>query len=222
MASGDGSAAVRLRIDSVQLVCSAASAADLPAGDLPEVAVSGRSNVGKSSLLNSLLGYRDLARVSRTPGKTQLLHFFRVNERFHVVDLPGYGYARVPAAVVQRWRHTMQEYLRWRRQLVAVVQLVDCRHEPSREDRDMIAWLHAARLQFCLVPTKLDKLKRGERRAAFARLLQALALPPDLALVPYSSRTGEGRTELLAWLARALRGAAVPPRAAPEDRPGRC
>ncbi|HZM17309.1 MAG TPA: ribosome biogenesis GTP-binding protein YihA/YsxC [Candidatus Krumholzibacteria bacterium] len=193
-----------MRIQSVQLVCSAATAADLPGGAEPEVAVSGRSNVGKSSLLNSLFRRKDLARVSRTPGKTQLLHFYRVDERFHLVDLPGYGHAAVPQAVLRRWRGTMQAYLQERRQLVGVIQLLDCRHEPSAQDREMIAWLLEARLHFCLVPTKIDKLGRGERRGALLRLLAALELPGDLPLVPYSSRTGEGREELLGWLGMAL------------------
>lgn len=211
-----------MRIESVSLVCSAATAADLPVGALPEVAVSGRSNVGKSSLLNNLLGRKDLARVSRTPGKTQLLHFFRVNESFHVVDLPGYGYAEVPEEVLRRWRSTMQQYLQQRRQLLGVIQLVDCRHAPSPLDRDMIAWLLAEKLAFCLVPTKMDKLKRGERRAALARLLQTLDLPADLPLVPYSSRTGEGRDALLAWLTTTLRAGRGAPAAGSGDRPGRC
>ena len=210
-----------MRIESVELVCSAASADDLPRGGLPEVAVSGRSNVGKSSLLNNLLGRKDLARVSRTPGKTQLLHFFRVNERFHVVDLPGYGYAQVPEAVLRRWRSTMQTYLQQRRELAGVIQLVDCRHAPSPLDCDMLAWLVAEKLPFCLVPTKMDKLKRGERRAAFGRLLGALRLPANLPLVPYSSRTGEGREALLAWLLQVVGGAGLPAPAR-ADRPGRC
>ena len=212
---------VPLRIESVQFVCSAATSADLPPDRTPEIAVSGRSNVGKSSLLNSLLGRNDLARVSRTPGKTQLLNFFRVNSRFHLVDLPGYGYARVPEDVLRRWRLTMQEYLRRRRQLVGVIQLVDCRHEPSRQDREMIAWLRDERVRFCLVPTKMDKLAQGERRPALGRLLSDLDLPGDLALVPYSSRTGEGRDELLAWLDLVLAPGQVP-EAAPRNGPERC
>ncbi len=221
MAAARAREGVPLRIESVQLVCSAATSADLPPGRSPEVAVSGRSNVGKSSLLNSLLGRNDLARVSRTPGKTQLLNFFSVNARFHLVDLPGYGYARVPEDVLRRWRLTMQDYLRSRRQLVGVIQLLDCRHDPSRQDREMIAWLKDERVRFCLVPTKMDKLRQGERKPALSRLLADLDLPGDLALVPYSSRTGEGREALLGWLELAVATGLVP-EASPGNGPKRC
>ncbi len=193
-----------LRIDSVSFVSSAAHYDECPRERIAEIAVSGRSNVGKSSLLNSVLGRKNLARVSSTPGKTQLLNFFRVNDRFHIVDLPGYGFARVPSAVVQRWRRTMQGYLERREQLCGVIQLVDCRHAPSEQDREMVEWLLAARLPFCLVPTKMDKLKRGERKGALRRFLDALELPSDLALIPYSSVDGEGRKELLAWVEHTL------------------
>ncbi len=210
-----------LRIESVQFVCSAAHYKECPRDPAPEIAISGRSNVGKSSLLNSLLGRKRLARVSRTPGKTQLLNFFRINERFHIVDLPGYGFARAPDAVVHRWRQTMQGYLRQRNQLSGVIQLVDCRHAPSELDREMIEWLLAERLRFCLVPTKMDKLKRGERRGALARIVSSLELPPTLPLIPYSSVDGEGRRELLAWLDgtwRAGRGADRPRDKMDEER----
>lgn len=189
-----------MRLESVQLVCSAAHLEDLPGGDGIEIAVSGRSNVGKSSLLNGLFGRKAQARVSRTPGKTQLLHFFLVNDSFHLVDLPGYGFASVPEAVQRRWRRTMQGYLRSRRQLVGVLQLLDCRHPPSRDDRAMLEWLLAEELPFCLVLTKMDKLPRSARAGAVRQLLQGLELPGDQALVPHSSHSGEGRKELLAWI----------------------
>lgn len=191
-----------MHIESVEYVRSAGRLAECPAARQPEIAVSGRSNVGKSSLLNSLLGRRELARVSATPGKTQRLHFFLVNGSFHLVDLPGYGYAKAPAGVQRAWRGMMQEYLTARRQLCGVVQLVDARHLPSKEDREMIRWLADEKLAFCLVPTKMDKLRQGERLAALRRILAALQLPGDQPVVPYSSTTGEGRASLLDWIAR--------------------
>lgn len=203
----DGETACLVKIDSVEFVRSASRVAECPAGSLPEVAVSGRSNVGKSSLINDLLGRRALARVSATPGKTQLLNYFRVNEQFHLVDLPGYGYARAPAATRERWRAMMQGYLRTRQQLTAVVQLVDSRHEPSGDDREMIQWLRDERLPFCLVPTKMDKLRRGERNPALARIVATLDLPEDQPMVPYSSQAGEGRDALRDWIARTLAAA---------------
>jgi GTP-binding protein len=194
---------IALRVEAVE----AGRIADCPRGVLPEVAVSGRSNVGKSSLLNTLLGRKGLARISKTPGKTQILHFFRVNDAFHLVDLPGYGYARVPAKVLHAWRRMMQDYLRNRQQLCGVIQLVDARHPPSRQDHEMIEWLLAEKLAFCLVTTKMDKLRRGERGRALSQVVHALDLPPEQPLVPYSSRTGEGRSELLDWLMHAIAAA---------------
>jgi GTP-binding protein len=196
-----------LEIRSVEFVASAGDVRECPHRPLPEIAVSGRSNVGKSSLLNSLLGRRHLARVSATPGKTQRLNYFLVNEAFHIVDLPGYGFARAPEPVRQAWGRTMQGYLRFREQLCGVVQLVDARHEPSREDREMILWLAEEKLAFCLVPTKMDKLRTGQRRPAIQNILAALRLPAELPLVPYSSPTGEGRPALLDWLEHTLAAA---------------
>jgi len=196
-----------LQFRSIDFVRSAGDLRECPARPLPEIAVSGRSNVGKSSLLNSLLGKRNLARVSATPGKTQRLQYFLVNETFHLVDLPGYGYARAPESVRQEWSRMMQDYLRFREQLCAVVQLVDARHEPSREDHEMIRWLQEEKLRFCLVPTKMDKLRPGQRQAALKAILAALRLPGDQPLVPYSSTTGEGRVALLDWLEHTLASA---------------
>jgi len=189
-----------VKIDSVGFVTSAGNASECPQGTHPEIAVSGRSNVGKSSLLNSLLGRKGLAMVSGTPGKTQRLNYFLVNDQFHVVDLPGYGYARAPNSVRNQWRQMMQDYLRTRRQLVAVIQLVDSRHAPSREDREMVQWLRDENLPFCLVATKMDKLRQSERQPALRAIAGALELPGAQPFMPYSSQTGEGRAALLAWI----------------------
>jgi GTP-binding protein len=199
---------MRMEIHSVEFVRSAGSVAECPAGPRPEIAVSGRSNVGKSSLLNSLLGKRKLARVSATPGKTQRLNYFLVNGRFHLVDLPGYGYARAPEAVRDAWRRMMQQYLRTREPLIAVVQLVDSRHEPSQQDIEMVQWLKDEELPFCLVPTKMDKLRQGERKPALARIAKSLRLADSQAMVPYSIETREGRDALLAWIEDAVEAAA--------------
>lgn len=187
-------------IESVTFVGSATGLDRCPNRPLAEIAVSGRSNVGKSSLLNSLLGRRHLARVSSTPGKTQLLQYFLVNERFHVVDLPGYGYSRAPASVRAQWSRMMQDYLRRREQLEGVLQLVDCRHAPSEQDIAMVRWLVAEAMPFCLVATKMDKLRRGERAGALGRIVAALDLPADQPMVPHSSQTSEGRDALLDWI----------------------
>lgn len=193
-----------MKIDSVGFVMSAGNAPECPKGTRAEIAVSGRSNVGKSSLLNSVLGRKGLAMVSNTPGKTRRLNYFLVNDQFHVVDLPGYGYARAPESVRNQWRQMMQEYLRTRRQLVAVIQLVDSRHVPSREDREMVQWLRGEKLPFCLVATKMDKLRQSQRQPALRAIAGGLELPGTQPLVPYSSHTGEGRDALLAWIEHAL------------------
>ena len=193
-----------MKIDSVGFVVSAGNAPECPDGSRAEIAVSGRSNVGKSSLLNSVLGRKGVAKVSGTPGKTQRLNYFLVNDRFHIVDLPGYGYAKAAASLRNQWREMMQEYLRTRRQLVAVIQLVDSRHAPSREDREMVQWLRTEELPFCLVATKMDKLRQSERQPALRLIAGELKLPATQPLVPYSSHTGEGRGALLAWIEQAL------------------
>jgi len=193
-----------VKIVSAEFVTSAGKASECPPGPRLEIAVSGRSNVGKSSLMNSLLGRKKLVKVSSTPGKTQRLNYFLVNDRFHVVDLPGYGFAQAPDAVRDQWRDMMQEYLRTRRQLVAVIQLVDSRHEPSREDREMVKWLRGEQLPFCLVASKIDKLGQSKRTRALRDITDALQLPATQAMIPHSSETGEGKTELLAWMSATL------------------
>lgn len=191
-----------MKIESVTFVRSAVDLEECPDEVMPEIALSGRSNVGKSSLINSLFGRRNLAKVSSTPGKTRALTFFLVNERFHVVDLPGYGYAEASARQRNRWSQMMQEYLQTRRQLVAVAQLVDSRHPPSREDREMVRWLRDEAMPLCLVGTKVDKLAPTRRAPALRAIAAELELPESQPTVGYSSRSGEGRPALLAWLAR--------------------
>lgn len=196
-----------MKIVSAEFVTSAGRATECPPDKRPEIAVSGRSNVGKSSLLNSMLGRKSLAMVSGTPGKTQRLNYFLVNRRFHVVDLPGYGFAQAPKTARDQWRAMMQEYLRTRRQLVGVIQLVDSRHEPSREDCEMVKWLRTEELPFCLVASKVDKLGQSKRPPALRAIIDALEVPPTQPLVSYSSQTGEGRGPLLAWMGDTLEAA---------------
>ena len=186
---------------------SAGKASECPTSERLEIAVSGRSNVGKSSLLNTLLRRKNLVNVSSTPGKTQRLNYFLVNDRFHLVDLPGYGFALAPGSVRDQWRTMMQEYLRTRRQLAAVIQLVDSRHEPSREDREMVKWLQVEEVPFCLVASKIDKLGQTRRPPALRAITHALALSATQPLVPFSSETAEGRDAVLAWMDRMLTAA---------------
>jgi len=177
----------------------------LPRAPIPEVAASGRSNVGKSSLLNVLFKRKGLAKVSGAPGKTREINFFSVGDRYHLVDLPGYGYARVPVAVKQKWGELVRGYLESRDQLAGVIQLVDIRHGATRQDRDMLEWLAAGNRPGLVVATKADKLKSGARAAALRELQsewEALGLP----VVAFSAVTRDGRKEILDWIDRTLAG----------------
>jgi GTP-binding protein len=167
-------------------------------GTLPQVAFSGRSNVGKSSLINTLLRRTraKIARVSATPGKTQALNFYRVNDRFFLVDLPGYGFARVPEATRAGWAALIEGYLAGSRELRGVVHLVDARHKPTAHDRQMVGYLAEVGVPALIVLNKMDKLSRSERAKSVRRAVEELQVE-EAQLVPFSSKTGEGRQELL-------------------------
>jgi GTP-binding protein len=168
-----------------------------PPISLPEVAFSGRSNVGKSSLLNRLVRRNALARVSQTPGKTREINFFAVNGAFALVDLPGYGFARVSKQLRGGWRDLIEGYLRESPQLRGVVQLVDARHEPSRDDHTMIDFLAGLGVPTIVVATKIDKLKSAEASARPAEIARLLGVDEEQ-VIAFSAVTGEGRDELAA------------------------
>lgn len=187
-----------MKILSVEFVKSATSPSGYPPGDLPEVAFAGRSNVGKSSLINSLLQRKQLARTSNTPGRTQLINFFNVNNAYLFVDLPGYGFARVPDAVKREWGPMIETYLRERTCLELVIFILDIRRTPSKEDRDLKAWLDFYALKTLFILTKSDKLSRGERKKRQREIGEILALsePP----IPFSAKTHLGREEIWAQI----------------------
>jgi GTP-binding protein len=176
------------------LAASADQPADYPTDGLPQVAFAGRSNVGKSSLINALLARRRLAHTSRTPGRTQRINFFRINDRFHFVDLPGYGFAQVPLEVKRRWGPMVRTYLERSRPLVGVVQIVDLRHPPSREDRQLRDWLVEYRRRHWVVAAKADKVTLNRRPAHLREIADGLALAEedDALLLPVSSVKREG------------------------------
>jgi GTP-binding protein len=167
-----------------------------PDSALPEVAFAGRSNVGKSSLLNSLVRRKSFARVSRTPGRTREINFFRINNGFVLVDLPGYGYARISKEKKAEWRPMIESYLRRTTQLRGIVLLLDIRREPSDDDRAMLDFLAEVEVPTIVALTKTDKLSKAAAREQAAEIARTLALEPDQ-VIPFSTHTGEGRVELL-------------------------
>jgi GTP-binding protein len=167
-----------------------------PESALPEIAFAGRSNVGKSSLLNTLVRRRSFARVSRTPGRTREINFFRINNGFVLVDLPGYGYARVSKERKAEWKPLIQSYLRRTTQLRGLVLLLDIRRDPSEDDRAMLDFLAETEVPTIVALTKTDKLSRAAAKQKAADIAKALALDSDQ-VIPFSSQSGEGRVELL-------------------------
>jgi GTP-binding protein len=194
-----------------ELVVSAAGPAQFPVDGLPEIAFAGRSNVGKSSLLNRLVGQRGLAITSKTPGRTRLINFFRVNGEAYLVDLPGYGYAAAPKGLREAWGELVEGYLRGRPQLRGVIFLLDMRHAPTQRDLEMRGLLDEADLPWIPVLTKADKVGRNERPRLIARIAEALALPEAGAAIPFSAATGEGGGQLWSAIWERLRAPARRP-----------
>ncbi|HEY4672013.1 MAG TPA: ribosome biogenesis GTP-binding protein YihA/YsxC [Gemmatimonadaceae bacterium] len=171
-----------------------------PDSTLPEVAFAGRSNVGKSSLLNALVRRKSFARVSRTPGRTREINFFRVNNGFVLVDLPGYGYARISKEQKAAWKPLMESYLRRTSQLRGIVLLLDIRREPSEDDREMLDFLAEMEIPTLIALTKTDKLSKSAARQRAADIARDLALESEQ-VIPFSAHSGEGRAELLEAIA---------------------
>ena len=192
-----------MEIKSAVFVTSLPRYGDFPGRGLPQIAVAGRSNVGKSSLINALCRVKGLAKTSSTPGKTRLINVFLINNSFHLIDLPGYGYAKVSKKEQESWGQMMGEYFDKAETLKSVLHLVDIRHEPSEGDRQMNAFLYGSGLPFIVAATKADKLSRAQRGKMMPVLARNLAVQPWDS-VPWSSQTGEGRDKLLTRLEEAL------------------
>lgn len=181
-----------MKVTQAEFLKSALHAADFPRDGRPEIAFVGRSNVGKSSLLNALLGRKGLAKTSATPGKTQTLNFFSVNGKYYFVDLPGYGFAKVPTKIKTEWSKALMEYLATRQELRLVVVLVDGRHEPSRLDEEMLELLEEAERPVLIVATKVDKLKQADRAGVPRAVRAGLGLDEEAEVVPVSVETKTG------------------------------
>lgn len=190
-----------MKITSAEFVKSAFAKKDWTTDGKAEIAFLGRSNVGKSSLINSLLNRKGLARTSNTPGRTQSLNYFLINERFYFVDLPGYGYAKVSKTMRQDWGRMAEEYLSDRRELALFIQLVDARHEPTTLDRQLREWLIFHRRPHLVVATKSDKLSSIKLKKSLAEIQTEL---PDSKIIAYSATTGKGREQVWAEIQDAL------------------
>ena len=187
-----------MTVKSAEFICAAVKPSQYPPEGVPEIAFTGRSNVGKSSLINLLLGRRKLAKVSASPGKTRTINFYNINGSFRLVDLPGYGYAKVSKSETEEWGRMMESYLSARPGLMKVVQLVDSRHAPTALDRQMYDYLRYYGLDGVVVATKSDKLSKSELSKNLGIIRKELELSPSDVLIPVSVLKRTGNEELLA------------------------
>lgn len=179
---------------SLDIVCGITS--KLPETKRPEIAFAGKSNVGKSSLINALMNRKALARTSSQPGKTQTINFYNINEAMYLVDLPGYGYAKVSPSEKAKWGKMIEKYLHTSKDLKAVFLLVDIRHEPSANDKQMYDWILHNGYEPIIIATKLDKLKRSQVQKSIKAVREGLKLPKEGILIPFSAETKKGREEI--------------------------
>ncbi len=192
-----------MNLQNVEFVCSAAKPADLPSDGVPQIAFAGKSNVGKSSVLNCILRRKNFARVGQMPGKTVHINFFRVDERAYFVDLPGYGYAKVSQSEKDCWGKLMEQYFARPEALALGVMIVDARHEPTKLDCVMAELFFGTKKPFVVVANKLDKLKKSEVEPNLGRIREVLRLPDELPLIPFSAEKGTGRELLLTQILHA-------------------
>ncbi|CAM3142678.1 ribosome biogenesis GTP-binding protein YihA/YsxC [Paenibacillus taichungensis] len=185
-----------MKVNQSEFIISAVRPEQYPEDGLPEIALAGRSNVGKSSLINRLINRKNLARTSSTPGKTQQLNYYKINQDLYFVDFPGYGYAKVSKEQRFAWGKMMEKYLLGREELKLVMQMVDMRHEPSKDDKMMNEWLRHHGLPLVVVATKMDKIPKTRRAKHIKVIKEALDLRPGDLFVPFSSEEGLGKEEL--------------------------
>lgn len=185
-----------MKIKQSEFITSAVKMDQYPESDLPEIAMVGRSNVGKSSLINMLINRRNMARTSSTPGKTQLINFFDIDKKFTLVDLPGYGYARVSKEQKKTWGTIIETYLKNRKNLLEVIQLVDLRHKPTAEDVEMYKWIKSFGFNGIVVATKHDKIKKSHLQKHIKIIRETLEMDKDDVIVTTSTSNRKGKYEV--------------------------
>ena len=193
---------MKIKNVSLETVCGITSR--LPENSLPEIAFAGKSNVGKSSLINALMNRKALARTSAQPGKTQTINFYNINDAMYLVDLPGYGYAKVAQEIREKWGKLIERYLHGSKQLRAVFLLIDIRHEPSENDRRMYEWIVYNGYDPIIIATKLDKIKRSQTEKQLKILRTGLGVKPGTKMLPFSALTKQGRDEIWAVMGEIL------------------
>ena len=196
-ASSSKGANMSVNLQKAEFVRSAAKASDFPRDRLPQVAFAGRSNVGKSSVINRLLNRKNLARVGAAPGKTTHINYFLIDEKFYLVDLPGYGYAKVSKGERERWGRLMEEWFSDNTLMTLGMMIVDARHKPTADDQTMAEWFQGSGRPFAVVANKLDKLKKSEIASNLARIRETLGLDETVKVIPFSAEKGDGKQELL-------------------------
>ncbi len=190
----------RMKITEAEYIISAVSAKQYPPENEPEFVLAGRSNVGKSSLINKIVNRKSLARTSSQPGKTQTLNFYHINKAWYFVDLPGYGYARISKEIRATWAKFINDYLELRRQIAGIILIVDIRHTPSADDRALFEWLGHSNIPFLVVATKADKISRGQWSKHKLMIQKGLNTDPEVPVVVFSTQSGVGLAELDSWI----------------------
>lgn len=189
-----------MKIKNPEFVKSVFKLEECPRIKQPEIAFSGRSNVGKSSLINTITGKKKLARTSNTPGRTQSLNYYNIDDKFYLVDLPGYGFASVPEKVRKQWAELIDSYLHYRENLIGIIQIIDARHKPSKDDKMMVEWLKSSGLNFLIAATKVDKISNNKKAKQRKLIFKELNLYPDDNFIFFSAETGEGSREVLDYI----------------------
>lgn len=186
-----------MKITRAEIEISAVKKEQYPKTNLPEIALAGRSNVGKSSFINRIIGRKNLVRTSSKPGKTRTLNFYLINDAFYFVDVPGYGYAQVSKREREKWGQMMEEYFETREQLQLVVLIVDLRHEPTREDIQMVEYVNYLNIPLLIVATKLDKIPKTKRERNINQMKKIFSINEQIQVIPFSAVTGENKE--LVW-----------------------